>query len=81
MLTLATLAGLPGGAAAQPPSPYIVATHDTGRAARFDVGVGSVAQDSAPGGDYGQVVATPDGRRFYVVDQATRGSGCWARPG
>ena len=57
------LASVPGGAAAQP-GPYLAVTHSSGRAARFDPVNGSVLQDPGSGaGNFGRVVASPDGRR------------------
>jgi YVTN family beta-propeller protein len=64
------LAGMPRSAAAQP-GPYLAVTHSAGRIARFDPVNDSVLQDPAAGGaNFGRVAASPDGRRFYVVDQA-----------
>jgi autotransporter-associated beta strand protein/YVTN family beta-propeller protein len=69
-LPLAILAGLPGGAAAQNPGPYLAVAHSSGRTARFDTVNVSTLQDGASGGNYRKVVASPDGRRFYLADLA-----------
>jgi YVTN family beta-propeller protein len=72
-MTLGILASVPGGAAAQP-GPYLAVTHSSGRAARYDPVNGSVMQDpgSGGGGNFGRVVASPDGRRLYTVDINSR---------
>jgi YVTN family beta-propeller protein/autotransporter-associated beta strand protein len=76
-LTLGILAGLTGGAAAQAPGPYLVVTHASGRVARYDPVNNSTAQDTTAGGSYRSVVASPDGRRFYIVDEPSSRIRVW----
>jgi YVTN family beta-propeller protein len=71
-LAFGVLVSVPGGAAAQP-SPYLAVTHTSGRVARFDPENIAILQDAASAGNYEQVVASPDGRRFYMVNLAPMG--------